>query len=100
MHLVLILPLGLHVTQFHHFLSIILFEPADKGHYVMMSCWFELWTFHKGQSHYTMSPESISTGAQYVTPDSKIYWDRVKMCRFISGTWFFLHQIRAFCHGW
>jgi len=31
------------------------------------------------------SPE----GAQYVTPNSKIYYDKVKMCRFSSGNWFF-----------
>jgi hypothetical protein len=33
--------------------------------------------------------ESISNGAQYVTPDSKIYCQKVKMCRFSSGNWFF-----------
>jgi hypothetical protein len=27
--------------------------------------------------------------AQYVTPDSKIYCEKVKMCRFSSGHWFF-----------
>jgi hypothetical protein len=32
---------------------------------------------------------SISMGAQYVTPDSKIYFEIVKMCRFSSGNWFF-----------
>ncbi len=31
----------------------------------------------------------ISTGAQYVTPDSKIYCEKVKMYRFSSGNWFF-----------
>jgi hypothetical protein len=36
-----------------------------------------------------MSPQSISTGAEYVTPDSKIICEKVKMCWFISGTWFF-----------
>jgi hypothetical protein len=34
--------------------------------------------------------KSISTGgAQYVTPNSKIYCEKLKMCRFISGNWFF-----------
>jgi hypothetical protein len=33
-------------------------------------------------------PRSISTGAQYVTPDSKIYCEKVKMCRFSSRNWF------------
>jgi len=32
--------------------------------------------------------KSISNGAQYVTPDSKIYCIKVKMCRFSSGNWF------------
>jgi hypothetical protein len=32
--------------------------------------------------------KSISTGAQYVTPSSKIYWEKLKMCRFSSGNWF------------
>jgi len=36
-----------------------------------------------------MVPKSISTGAQYVTPDSKIYCEKVKMCWFSSGIWFF-----------
>jgi hypothetical protein len=31
---------------------------------------------------------SISNSAQYVTPDSKIYCEKVKMCQFISGNWF------------
>jgi hypothetical protein len=35
------------------------------------------------------SPLSRSNGAQYVTPDSKIYCETVKMCRFSSGNWFF-----------
>jgi hypothetical protein len=33
--------------------------------------------------------ESISTGAQCATPNSKIYCEIVKMCRFSSGNWFF-----------
>jgi hypothetical protein len=33
--------------------------------------------------------KSISTGAQYVTPDSKIHCEKVKMCRFGSENWFF-----------
>ncbi len=32
--------------------------------------------------------KSISNGAQYVTPDSKIYCEKVKMCHFSSGNWF------------
>jgi hypothetical protein len=35
------------------------------------------------------SCKSISTGAQYVTPVSKIYCEKVKMCRFNLGNWFF-----------
>jgi hypothetical protein len=27
--------------------------------------------------------------AQYVTPDSKIYYEKVKMCQFSSRNWFF-----------
>jgi hypothetical protein len=34
-------------------------------------------------------PKSISTGAQYVSPDSKIYCEKVKMSQFSSGNWFF-----------
>jgi hypothetical protein len=33
--------------------------------------------------------DALSTGAQYVTPDSKMYCEKVKMCRFSSGNWFF-----------
>jgi hypothetical protein len=45
--------------------------------------------------------KSISNGAQYVTPDSKIYCENVKnVCQFSSGNWIFLHQIRAACRGW
>ncbi len=40
-----------------------------------------LWHIHRWKS--------ISTSAQYVTPDSKIYCDRVKMCQFSSGNFFF-----------
>ncbi len=37
-----------------------------------------------------MLGKSVSTGgAQYVTADSKIYCEKVKMCRFSSGNWFF-----------
>jgi hypothetical protein len=32
---------------------------------------------------------SIFTGAQYVTPDSKIYCEKVRLCQFSSGNWFF-----------
>jgi hypothetical protein len=42
--------------------------------------------------------KSISTGTEYVTPDtqSTIYCEKVKMCRKLV----FLHQIRAACLGW
>jgi hypothetical protein len=33
--------------------------------------------------------KSISNGAQYVTPDNKIYCEKVKMCWFRSGNSFF-----------
>jgi len=33
--------------------------------------------------------QNISTSAQSVTPDSKIYCEKVKMCRFSSRNWFF-----------
>jgi hypothetical protein len=42
-----------------------------------------------------LSAYSISTGAQYVTPDSTIYCEKVKMCRFSSGNWFFCTKICA-----
>jgi hypothetical protein len=32
--------------------------------------------------------KSISTGAEYLTPDSKIYREKVKMCWFISENCF------------
>jgi len=32
---------------------------------------------------------SPTGGAQYVTSDSTIYCEKVKMCRFMSGNWFF-----------
>jgi hypothetical protein len=38
---------------------------------------------------YTKSCKSISKSAQYVTPDSKIYLEQVKMCRLSTGNWFF-----------
>jgi hypothetical protein len=36
-----------------------------------------------------IQPKSIATGAQYVSPDSIIYCEKVKMCRFDSAKWFF-----------
>jgi hypothetical protein len=36
----------------------------------------------------SQQPKSISTGAQYVTPDSKIHCEKVIMCRLSSGNWF------------
>ncbi len=38
---------------------------------------------------YLPSIGRISTGGQYVTPDSKIYCEKVKICRFSRGNWFF-----------
>jgi hypothetical protein len=43
----------------------------------------------KTKSHFFMQGKSIYTGAQYVTPDNKMYCSKVKMCRFRSGNWFF-----------
>jgi hypothetical protein len=40
-----------------------------------------------------MRCKSISTGAEYLTPDSKIYCEKVKICRFSSGNWFFCTKI-------
>jgi hypothetical protein len=45
---------------------------------------YQNWAYRLGQIS-----KSISTGAQYVTPDSKIYCEKVKMCRFSSGYRFF-----------
>jgi hypothetical protein len=46
-------------------------------------------TKHKQTKHIVPLPKSISTGAQYVTPDSKIYCEKIKMCLFSSGgNWF------------
>jgi hypothetical protein len=38
---------------------------------------------------YLSSIGRISTGAQYVAPDSNIYCEKVKMSRFGTGSWFF-----------
>jgi len=35
----------------------------------------------------------MSTSAQYVTPDNKIYCEIVKMCRFSSENWFFCNMV-------
>ncbi len=40
-------------------------------------------------SIFWMKYKSISTGVQYVTPDTKIYCGKVKMCQFSSRNWFF-----------
>jgi hypothetical protein len=37
--------------------------------------------------------KSISNGAQYGTPYSEIYCEKVKMCRFSSGNWFFCTRL-------
>jgi hypothetical protein len=52
------------------------------------------------QSYIQAHPTSISTCTQYVTQDSKIYSEKVKMCRFSSRNSLFLHQICAACCGW
>jgi hypothetical protein len=36
---------------------------------------------------------SISTGAEYLTPDSKIDCEKMKICQFSSGNWFFCTKI-------
>jgi hypothetical protein len=36
-----------------------------------------------------IQPKSISAGAEYVTPDSIICCENVKMCRYSSANWFF-----------
>jgi len=46
--------------------------------------------------------KSISNGAQYGTPYSEIYCEKVKMCRFSSGNWLFctrLAQLAVACKG-
>ncbi len=39
--------------------------------------------------HHWKCCNSVATGAQYVTPHSKVYCEKVKMCWFSSGNWFF-----------
>jgi hypothetical protein len=54
------------------------------------------------QNIFVPLPKNISTGAQYVAPDSKIYCEKVKMCQFSSGNWFSctkLVQLAAVCKG-
>ncbi len=59
------------------------------------------WTRPNGDTDHSLNgTKSTSTSAQYVTPISKIYCEKVKMCLFSSGNWFFYHQIRAACSGW
>ncbi len=43
-----------------------------------------------------MAVSFCSTAAQYVTTDSKIYCEIVKMCRFSSGNWFLSPNSRSF----
>jgi hypothetical protein len=40
-----------------------------------------------------MRCKSISTRAEYLTPDSKIYSEKVKICGCSSGNWFFSSKI-------
>jgi hypothetical protein len=49
---------------------------------------------------FTMAGESISNGAQYGTPDSKIYCEKVKMCWFSSGNWLFCTKFVHLARGW
>jgi hypothetical protein len=58
------------------------------------------WNIHVCQKLNQQMTKSISNGAQYVTPDSKMYREKVKMFWFSSGNWFFLHQMRAASRGW
>jgi hypothetical protein len=41
------------------------------------------------KAEWRLGPKSISNGAQYVTPDSTIYCEKFKMCRFSSGNCLF-----------
>ncbi len=43
--------------------------------------------------------QSISTSAQYLTPDNKIYCEKVKMCRFSLENWFFLCSLQWLVKG-
>jgi len=101
----------LHLLAFNFWKCLTLFFPMITSEYspdtcqvlweYEKNCWFwhcvmtsrngdyQNWAYSLGQIS-----KSISTGAQYVTPDSKIYCEKVKMCRFSSGNRFFLHQIR------
>jgi hypothetical protein len=36
-----------------------------------------------------IQPKSIATGAQYVSPDTIMYCENLKICRFGSAKWFF-----------
>jgi len=47
--------------------------------------WYGLRVFYT----YICIPKSITNNAQYVTPYSEIYCDKVKMCGFSLGNWFF-----------
>jgi hypothetical protein len=60
--------------------------------------WFKLHCSLRPEGAYSVYSEICSslrqvraspTGAQYVTSDSTIYCEKVKMCRFMSGNWFF-----------
>jgi hypothetical protein len=48
-----------------------------------------------------IQPKSIATGAQYLSQDSIIYCEKVKMCRFDSAKWFFCTKyVGVPWHGW
>jgi hypothetical protein len=46
---------------------------------------------------YLWAIRASPNGAQYVTPDSKIHCEKVKMCRFSSRNWFFCTKFVLAC---
>jgi hypothetical protein len=40
--------------------------------------------------------DTLSTGAQYVTPNTTVYCEQVKICLFSSGNWFFCTKFVQF----
>ncbi len=85
-----------HFTIQIHVTTNILFHTASKELVATL-----LWVKQDCLRYWLLlGSKSISNGAQYVTSDNKIYCKKVKMCRFSSGNWFFLHQDRAASRGW
>jgi len=71
--------------------------PSDK--FLSVSPWpcdCVYWYHFRFMAVSFCSTESISTAAQYVTTDSKIYCEIAKMCRFSSGNWFLSPNLRSF----